>query len=175
MPRGENPRRKRPGGVVRPPFVPSLLDLRSVTVGCLIDGQPSAGAWVMLMLDVKQKNGFAVPAGPANESGVLVVSGEYIHAWAERQLSLALMDYGSPAGVLTGWISVHPLVEVDGFDGAIALFGRDAYPPGFPEEIAAYRRLVHQRRGCEVLMTVLASDPPDLFEVTAYPALTRIS
>ncbi|MEZ5140538.1 MAG: hypothetical protein R2711_17715 [Acidimicrobiales bacterium] len=128
----------------------------------------------MLMLDVKQKNGLQCPAGPANESGILVVSGEYIRVGGAEGLAGA-HGLRVAGRVFTGWISVHPLVEVDGFDGAIALFGRDAYPPGFPEEIAAYRRLVHQRRGCEVLMTVLASDPPDLFEVTAYPALARIS
>ena len=58
-----------------------------------MSGRPLAGAWFEIELPMRSKNSYAIPIGPADETGQLVVSGSRLRELIHEINHLFPTDY----------------------------------------------------------------------------------
>jgi hypothetical protein len=103
--------------------VPRLSELKELTVGCFLDGVPLPGAWVLVHVGMLRKNPFGSRSGPANEQGILLVTGAELVRAANADRNFALTDYGDPESECSGEVSVEP-VGLASADRAMSAYQR---------------------------------------------------
>ena len=152
--------------------VPDLLRIEKLQVGCLLDGVPLPGAWVIVHLGTVAKNPFASLHGPADVHGVVKVTGRELYEWATVQANFALMDYVSPDGGLSGELVVAPVGVEDielALDAHTKMSGFITYPTDFDKDLASLRDRLREAPPGRLTVRVLSIEPQGEFAVTARP------
>ena len=159
--------------------VPRLSELKELTVGCLLDGVPLPGAWVQVHVGMLRKNPFGSLRGPANEQGILLVTGAELLRAANVDRNFALMDYGDPESEWSGEVSVEPvgLATADRAMSAYQRFrGVIEYPDGYGDGLATLSLALGRLDGnSELGVRVVAVDPADRFAATALRRRTTVA
>lgn len=114
--------------------VPSWIE-----VLCSVDAEPLGGAWVKVTLPMTGKNPIRVLFGPADDSGIVRITGAELTEAAKQVADLFPMDYLAFPGGWTGQViaEVVDLAGIERLREAASVWGamsyRDDADPGWVE------------------------------------------
>jgi len=155
-----------------------VAELDEVIVGCLLDGRPFEGAWVMASLGMTSRNAFHSVYGPADDHGIVRVTGDELLQQAIRTWNAALMDYRDPQVDWTGELSFAPF----GWESASRALKayemfRDhvAFPQGYRDQLGVLiDRLGALPEGAKLGVRVIKVVPAGVWTVTAVRRPTEV-
>ena len=134
----------------------------TLKISCLIGGTPVPGAWVTVTLHMNEKTDFVSFHGPADDDGTVLVRGDDILAWAERNRKFAAADYADPERDWSGRLTVAPLVP-DAARAAIKFYkmfqDKLDYPEGFSKELRGAISTLEPFKGETMELSLADADP----------------
>ena len=137
-------------------------------VACAVDDAPVAGAWVTATLHMNDKTDFVSFHGPADDKGIIVVTGADILTWTKRNRAFAPGDYLDPEQDWAGTLTLTPLTQ-EAARAAIKFFkmfeDKLDYPETFSKDLREMITTVEPLKGQMMALTLAASDPPEAAEI----------
>lgn len=142
--------------------------LPRLQVVCAVDGAPVAGAWVTATLHMNDKTDFMSFHGPANEQGLVVVTGDDILRWTERNRAFAPNDYLDPETDWAGTLTLTPLTP-EAARAAIKFYKMFQeqldYPETFSKDLRTLITTLEPFKEQMLALTLAAADPPEAAEI----------
>jgi hypothetical protein len=137
-------------------------------VACRVDDAPVAGAWVTATLHMNDKTDFVSFHGPADDQGLVVVTGGGILEWTKRNRAFAPNDYLDPETDWAGTLTLAPLTP-EAARAAIKFYKmfqeRLAYPETFSQDLRAMIGALEPFKEQMMVLTLAASEPPEAAEI----------
>lgn len=137
-------------------------------VVCAVDGAPVPGAWVTATLHMNDKTDFVSFHGPADDSGIVAVTGADVLAWTKRNRDFAPNDYLDPEQDWAGSLTLTPLAP-EAARAAIKFFKmfeeKLDYPETFSKDLRAMIAAVEPYSEQMMALTLASADPPDATEI----------
>ena len=142
--------------------------LPHLEVVCAVDDAPVAGAWVTATLHMNDKTDFVSFHGPADEKGVVVVAGDDILRWTERNRAFAPNDYLDPETDWAGTLTVTPLTP-EAARAAIKFYkmfqDQLGYPETFSKDLRTLITTLEPYKEQMMSLTLAAADPAVAAEI----------
>jgi hypothetical protein len=137
-------------------------------VVCAVDDAPVAGAWVTATLHMNDKTDFVSFHGPADEKGLVVVTGADILHFAQRNRAFAPNDYLDPETDWAGTLTLTPLTR-EAARAAIKFYKMFQeqldYPETFSQDLRAMITTLEPFKEQTMALTLAASDPPEAADI----------
>ena len=142
--------------------------LPHLEVVCAVDDAPVAGAWVTATLHMNDKTDFVSFHGPADEKGLVVVTGDDILRWTERNRAFAPNDYLDPEQDWSGALTLTPLAQ-EAARAAIKFYkmfqDRLDYPETFSKDLRTLINTLEPYKEQMMSLTLAAADPAEAAEI----------
>ena len=142
--------------------------LPDLEVVCAVDDAPVAGAWVTATLHMNDKTDFVSFHGPADEKGLVVVTGDDILRWTERNRAFAPNDYLDPEQDWSGTLTLTPLTP-EAARAAIKFYkmfqDQLGYPETFSKDLRTLITTLEPYKEQMMALTLAAADPAEAAEI----------
>lgn len=145
-----------------------MSSLPHLEVVCAVDDAPVAGAWVTATLHMNDKTDFISFHGPADEKGLIVVTGDDILRWTERNRAFAANDYLDPETDWAGTLTLTPLTP-EAARAAIKFYkmfkDRLDYPGTFSKDLRTLITTLEPFKEQMMSLTLAAAYPVEAAEI----------
>lgn len=146
--------------------------VEELVVGCLLEGRPQVGGWILITAGMTRKNAISSLHGPADNEGIVRVAGGDLIGWARSSVNIAIMDYGNPSSDWTGELFVKP-VGLKSLSKAFAAYEQfhsfAPYPDGYLDGLAALRGQLEHAADVRLLVTIVDVKASKQVRVTSQP------